>query len=55
MGAHNDFLINQKAEEEIRAILDHLAAQDEALVHLDETVASLREALAAAKPTAQGG
>jgi uncharacterized membrane protein len=53
--AHNDFLINQKAEEEIRAILDHLAAQDEALMHLHETVASLREALAAAKPTAQGG
>jgi uncharacterized membrane protein len=24
--AHNDFLINQKAEEEIRAMLDHLAA-----------------------------
>ncbi len=29
--AHNDYLINQKAEEEIRAILDHLAAQDQAL------------------------
>ena len=32
--AHNDFLINQKAEEEIRAILDHLAAQDLALAEI---------------------
>jgi uncharacterized membrane protein len=53
--AHNDFLINQKAEEEIRAILDHLVAQDEALVHLHETIASLREARAAAEPTVEGG
>jgi uncharacterized membrane protein len=53
--AHNDFLINQKAEEEIRAILDHLVAQDEALVHLHETIASLREAHAAAEPTVEGG
>ena len=29
--AHNDFLINQKTEEEVRAILEHLAAQDQAL------------------------
>jgi uncharacterized membrane protein len=29
--AHNDYQINQKAEEEIRAILDHLTAQDIAL------------------------
>lgn len=29
--AHNDYLTNLKAEEEIRAVLDHLAAQDEAL------------------------
>ena len=29
--AHNDYLINQKAEVEIRAILTHLAAQDHAL------------------------
>lgn len=29
--AHNDYLINQKAEEEIRAVLDHLVAQDQAL------------------------
>lgn len=29
--ARNDYIINQKAEEEVRAILDHLAAQDTAL------------------------
>jgi len=29
--AHNDFLINQKAEVEIRFIMDHLTAQDKAL------------------------
>lgn len=29
--AHNDFLINQKAEVEIRTILEHLEAQNEAL------------------------
>lgn len=29
--AHNDYVINQKAEEEIRAMMDHLVAQDRAL------------------------
>jgi uncharacterized membrane protein len=29
--AHNDYLINLKAEEEIKAILDHLLAQGQAL------------------------
>jgi len=29
--AHNDYVINQKAEEEIRAMMDHLVAQDKAL------------------------
>jgi uncharacterized membrane protein len=29
--AHNDFLINQKAETEIRRILEHLEAQNEAV------------------------
>ncbi|MBU1708082.1 DUF1003 domain-containing protein [bacterium] len=32
--AHNDFLINQKAEEEIRAILIHLSSQDIALAEI---------------------
>jgi len=43
MEAHNDYLINQKAEEEVRAILDHLAAQDEALLAINETLAKLSE------------
>ena len=30
--AHNDYVINKKAEEEIRAILEHNAAQNEALI-----------------------
>jgi uncharacterized membrane protein len=34
--AHHDFLINQKAEEEIRAILDHLAAQNLALAEIHQ-------------------
>lgn len=42
--AHNDFLINQKAEEEIRAVLDHLAAQDRALLEIHALVEELRAA-----------
>lgn len=45
--AHNDFEVNQKAEEEVRAILEHLAAQDQALAELhrmmDELNAKLSE------------
>ena len=40
--AHNDFLINQKAEVEVRAVLEHLAAQDKALVAIHETLEGLR-------------
>jgi len=36
--AHQDFIINQKAEEEVRAILTHLAAQDKALAIIHETL-----------------
>jgi uncharacterized membrane protein len=32
--AHNDYEINRKAEEEVRAVLDHLSAQDEALTKI---------------------
>jgi uncharacterized membrane protein len=39
--AHEDYLINQKAEVEIRAILDHLAAQDQALENLRQLVLKL--------------
>jgi uncharacterized membrane protein len=33
---HNDYELNQKAEQEIRAILNHLSAQDEALRQIHE-------------------
>ena len=32
--AHNDFEINRKAEEEVRVVLEHLSAQDEALTKI---------------------
>jgi uncharacterized membrane protein len=32
--AHNDYQINQKTEEEVRSILDHLVAQNEALAEI---------------------
>ena len=38
--AHNDFEINRKAEEEVRAVLEHLSAQDEALAKIVETLAA---------------
>ncbi|HVN76864.1 MAG TPA: DUF1003 domain-containing protein [Thermoanaerobaculaceae bacterium] len=53
--AHNDFLINQKAEEEIRAILDHLAAQDQAFIRLEQSLASLRDPLQGITPPVHGG
>ena len=31
MESHNDFIINQKAEEEIRVLMEHLEAQNKAL------------------------
>ena len=38
--AHDDYEINRKAEEEVRAVLDHLSAQDEALTKIVETLAA---------------
>lgn len=40
--AQNDFLINLKAEEEIRAILVHLDAQNEALVEIHQQLLRLQ-------------
>lgn len=40
--AHLDYEINQKAEEEVRAILDHLVAQDEALEVIHEALEGMR-------------
>jgi uncharacterized membrane protein len=42
--AHNDFLINQKAEEEIAAVLEHLAAQDRALAEIHRMLADVVDA-----------
>jgi uncharacterized membrane protein len=42
--AHNDYEINRKAEEEVRAVLDHLSAQDEALTRIVQAlVGTLQE------------
>jgi len=38
--AHNDFLINQKAEHEIRVILEHLEAQNQALLEIHQNLMS---------------
>jgi uncharacterized membrane protein len=37
--AQNDFEINRKAEEEVRAVLEHLSAQDAALAKIVEVLA----------------
>ncbi len=39
--AHNDYLINQKAEVEIRAIMEHQVAQDLALQEIHRIVAGM--------------
>jgi uncharacterized membrane protein len=39
--ARSDFEINQKAEEEVRAILEHLACQDKALCTIHEQILDL--------------
>jgi uncharacterized membrane protein len=41
--AHNDYLVNQKSEVEIRAILDHLAAQDAALLEIHRLLDVMRK------------
>lgn len=46
--ARNDYDINRKAEEEVRAVLDHLTAQDQALTRIVETLASRLNGQAAA-------
>ena len=40
--AHHNFELNLKEEEELRAILDHLAAQDEALKDIDRRLSELQ-------------
>lgn len=40
--AHNDYLLNQKSELEIRAVLEHLVAQDQALDLLHKMLLELQ-------------
>lgn len=49
--AHNDYLINQRVELEVRAILDHLAAQDAALIEIHQSLAELREKMDRSGPS----
>ena len=39
--ARTDYLINEKSEQEVRAILEHLAAQDAALLEIHQLLAEL--------------
>ncbi|MBU2536906.1 MAG: DUF1003 domain-containing protein [Proteobacteria bacterium] len=43
--ARNDYQINEKAEQEVRAILEHLAAQDAALLEIHQLLAQIQEKL----------
>lgn len=52
--AHNDYLINQKAEAEIRAMMDHLVAQDQALAEIYRHLQQL-DAQRGNSPTSTGG
>lgn len=40
--AHHDFLINQKAEEEIRVIMEHLEAQNRAIAEIHQILLALQ-------------
>jgi uncharacterized membrane protein len=44
--AHNDFMVNKKAEEEIRVILEHNAAQNDALATIYEKLENMEDNLA---------
>ena len=43
LDAHNDYLVNQKAEEEIKTVLAHLDAQNQALTELHRMLLELAE------------
>lgn len=49
--ARNDYLMNEKAEQEVRAILEHLAAQDAALLEIHQLLAELRAQSGLPAPT----
>ncbi len=42
MDAHNDYMVNQKMEQEIHAIMDHLDAQNVALQSIHDQIDSLK-------------
>lgn len=48
--AHNDYLVNKKAEEEVRAILEHSSAQNDALMAVYEKLLKIDADLAAVLP-----
>jgi len=48
---HNNFLINQKAEEEIRVILEHLDAQNQAIVQIHQILLALQQSNIAEMPS----
>jgi uncharacterized membrane protein len=52
--ARVDYEINEKAEVEIRAILDHLSAQDEALREIYELLGELRSSMKCGLDTTAG-
>jgi uncharacterized membrane protein len=41
--AHYDFLINQKAEEEIRGIIEHLEAQNQAITDIHQMLQMMQQ------------
>jgi len=41
--AHNDYLVNQKAENEIRVVLEHLETQNQALIEIHRVVQELMD------------
>lgn len=51
--AHYDYLVNKKTEEEVRAILKHNAAQNDALVAIYERLSNIHADLASVLPQAQ--
>jgi uncharacterized membrane protein len=50
LDALNDYVVNQKAEEEIRAILEHNMAQNEALTAIYEKLSNLEAGVAGILP-----
>ena len=40
--AHNDYIINRKAEQEVRTILDHLTVQGKAIIEIHQLLDALR-------------